>query len=1058
MATCQSCGTDNAADATFCSACGEKLDTAPSKPREIRKTVTVIFCDVTDSTELGERLDPESLRSVMSRYFDRMKSVLEAHGGTVEKFIGDAVMAVFGVPALHEDDALRAVRAAHEMRTALAELNDEFESELSVSLATRIGVNTGSVVTGPATGQHLVTGDAVNVAARLEQAADAGEILIGSDTFDLTRDAIDAEPVDPLDLKGKAKRVDAYRLLSVRPGALGHERRLVSPMVGRERPLQALREAFDAASDGGTSSLVTVLGPAGIGKSRLVSEFISGVGERATVLAGRCLSYGEGITYWPLAQMATEAAGISESDPPDRAREALRRALAEASDADIVTAHLAVMLGLDDGPLEAPWAVRRLFEALASRRPLVSVVDDVQWAEPAVLDVIEHIADWSDAPILLLCMARSEFLDSRPDWTRRNGNATTIVLEPLSEPESDALIEKLLGRLTSDIGQRIRSAAQGNPLFVEEMLSMMVDGGVIVREGEDWTATTDLAAIQAPPAISALLAARLDRLPDDERAVLEAASVVGEVFERSSVRALVHESIRSDLDRHLGSLLHKDLIRPSPSDIGGELGCRFRHILLRDAAYAAVPKSECAQLHASFAKYLATALGERATELDEFIGYHLEQAHRLRTELGMRDERTNSIARAASEHLAAAGHRAFQRSDTLATVNLLGRAARLLDSGDPARLGDAWMLGMALLTNGQVAAAREVLEQAQQRALEMGDDVASAYVETVLWSEEFAGPDVDVESWEASAERLIILFEGISDHRGAALAWIQKAEASWYLNRFGDAAAGGDRALEHATIAGDRRSEGEAREVVIAGLWAGAHPIPASLPILRKTLEDARNDGDRRLEAVTLRRIGLSALFLGQIDQARGLCQESRQIVWDLGHVISFWSMATSTSLVERLAGNLEAAADDLRESCEQLEDLGQLGYLSTNAAMLAEVELDRGDAAAAERWVEVAEDVVSPSDIDARMLIELARGLIAAEQGYSDAESHLRASVSLADATDSLVRQGRTRLALVRLLAKDRSAEAEALAREALARLEAKGAIVYVNEARDLLAELEAP
>ena len=606
MWRCPSCGGENSPQARFCNLCGAPLTTTIPSPREIRKTVTVVFCDLTGSTALGERLDPESLRSVMSRYFDRMSAVLKAHGGTVEKFIGDAVMAVFGVPIVHEDDALRAVRAAQEMREALVVLNDKLDAELAVTLQERIGVNTGSVVTGdPASGQRLVTGDAVNVAARLEQAASPGEVLIGEATFHLVRDAVETEPLDPLALRGRADVIGAYRLLSVNPGVAGHLRRLDSPMVGRESQLELLTDAFETATADAACHLITVQGPAGIGKSRLVKEFEAVVRERATTLIARCLPYGEGITYWPVTQIVGLATGISETDPPDRAREALRRALADAPEADVVAAHLAVLLRLDDGPLEAPWAVRRLFEALARRRPLVAVFDDVQWAEPALLDMIEHVADWSrDVPILLVCIARSEFLEIRPGWGSTQ-SATSIYLEPLTEPQADMLIQNLLGQssLTADIRKRIRTVSQGNPLFVEEMLSMLLDEGVLVQEDGNWMATVDLEAVHAPPAISALLSARLDRLSGEERVVLEAASVAGEVFERSDIRALVPESMRTNIDRHLGALLRKDLIRPSPSDKGGDLACRFRHILLRDAAYEAVPKAERAALHEAFATH-----------------------------------------------------------------------------------------------------------------------------------------------------------------------------------------------------------------------------------------------------------------------------------------------------------------------------------------------------------------------------------------------------------------------------------------------------------------------
>jgi class 3 adenylate cyclase len=773
VSACPSCGTENVPEAKFCSECGAGLaELVPA--REARKTVTVLFCDVTGSTELGERFDPESLRGAMERYFDRMQAVLEAHGGTVEKFIGDAVMAVFGVPRIHEDDALRAVRAAAEMREALADLNSDLEAELGITIVVRTGINTGEVVAGDRGGnQRLVTGDAVNTAARLEQAASPGEILIGERTFELARDAVDAEPVDPLALKGKAEAVGAYRLVSVQKRVAGHERRLDAPMIGRERELRTLLDAFAGVAADRACHLFTVLGPAGIGKSRLTREFGSLIAGRAALLSGRCLSYGEGITFWPITEMATQAAGISDEAPPEQARAALRTALGDAPDSDAIAAQLADVLGIGGGgPVEASWAIRRFLEALSLERPVVAVLDDIHWAEPTLLDVIEHIADWSrDAPILLLCMARPELLEERPGWGGGKRNATSVHLEPLSEPEADALIESLLGHpaLTPEIRERIRAAAQGNPLFVEEMLQMLLDDGVLVLKEDEWVATVDLTTVQVPPAISALLAARLDRLSPDERRVLEAASVVGEVFDPEAVRTLVDRKVKERLPEVIETLLMKDLVRPSVSDVGATDALRFRHILLRDAAYDAIAKAERAVLHEAFADHLAGTLGERASEFDEFIGYHLERCHRLRTELGHRDGRIELIGRRASEHLAGAGYRAFQRGDMGGAANVLGRAADLLPPDDPERLRMAWRLGSALTESGAIASAIEILEMTVERARHDGDDRAAGYAESALWIARIVSdPDLDLGLWASDADRLVTLFEGHGDAQGDA--------------------------------------------------------------------------------------------------------------------------------------------------------------------------------------------------------------------------------------------------------------------------------------------------
>ena len=1060
MVDCPNCGYANAEGAKFCSECGARLEAPVAGSREVRKTVTVVFCDVTGSTALGEHLDPESLRTVMSRYFERMQGVLESHGGTVEKFIGDAVMAVFGIPVLHEDDALRAVRAAGGMREALAELNEDLAREWSITLQTRIGVNTGPVVAGdPAAGQTLVTGDAVNTAARLEQAAEPGEILIGEDTYGLTRDAIEAEPVDPLALKGKAEAVGAYRLLSVRPGVAGHERHLDSPMVGRERPLRMLQQAFEGSAADDACHLFTVLGPAGIGKSRLVREFVSSIGNGATVLSGRCLSYGEGITFWPVAEMAIQAAGIGEDDAPERARAALREVVDETSEADVVAAHLAGLIGLESGgPVEPPWAIRRFFEAVGARVPLVAVFDDIHWAESALLDVIEHVAEWSrDVPILLLCMARPELLEVRPGWGGGKRNATSVHLEPLSEREADALIENLLGHpaLTQEIRERIRAAAQGNPLFVEEMLAMLVDDGVLVQKAGEWVATVDLSSVQVPPAISALLASRLDRLSGEERMVLEAASVVGEVFDRSSVVALLPDPVRSRADEHLGRLLLKDVIRPSPSDLGGSDALRFRHILLRDAAYEAVPKGRRAELHEAFAAHLLASLGGRASEFDEFVGYHLEQSHRMRVELGLHDEHTERVARSAFEHLRAAGLRAAERGDTPTTASLLRHAIDLRDPDDPERLELAWLLGFALSDSGSIPEAIELLSDAATRAEAVGNERAAAYARCVLVSVQmFGDPEANVAIMKETAERALALFEAEGDDRGQALAWSTRGFAQWFEEHVEDARLSIERGIIHARAAGDRVMEGDLLGVIMGCNALGPTPVAEGIAQGELILAEARVNGNRRLEQSVMRSVGTMYTMTGAFDHARDLIAGSRALLQELGLTIEYWAAAQNAGRNEWLAGDLDAAADVLRESCEALETLGETAFLSTHATMLAELEVERGNSAEADRWIDVAERTGSPDDRATQIGIQRARGAVLAARGDPSAGEYFRRAVELVDETDMSPLRIDARLALAWWLQAQGSDETARVAREAIELADAKGARAMGDKARRFLSE----
>jgi class 3 adenylate cyclase len=680
--------------------------------------VTVVFTDLKGSTSMGEQLDSETLRQLMRRYFLTMETILERHGGTVEKFIGDAIMAVFGVPAVREDDALRAVRAANEMRTALAELNDSLEARWGVRLRVRTGVNTGEVVAGdPSRGHGFVTGDAVNVAARLEQSAEEDEILIGGDTLRLVRDAVTVTPVEPLTLKGKAEKFPAYRLEAVEAGAPGFSRRLDSELVGRTEELDRLRAALDRAVAGRASELVTVLGPAGVGKSRLAAEFVASLGDEATVLQGRCLPYGEGITFWPVGELVKGAAGITEEDAPGPVRDKIAALLpADSDEAEPILQRMAGVLGLADpasSPVEIFWAVRRLLETLAAERPIVVVFEDVHWAEPTFLDLIEYlVASSRDAPILLLALGRTELLELRPGLSGLAADG--LSLAPLSGDETRSLVENLLGggEVAPDVAEHVLAAGEGNPLFVEELLRLLLDEGRLERVGERWQAADGLEAVSTPPTIQALIAARLDRLQPGERAVVECAAVIGKLFWPSAVRELSPPEVRDGVDDHLDALIAKQLVTASGGTrFAGEEGMAFSHILVRDVAYQAMLKALRADLHARSSDWIERTAGERAVEYEEILGYHLEQAHRYLVEVDPGDERTADVGVRAAARLAEAGGRALARYDMPAAINLLERASSLLAEDDPTRRDLALKLGIALAGSGQLTRVNSLLSE-----------------------------------------------------------------------------------------------------------------------------------------------------------------------------------------------------------------------------------------------------------------------------------------------------------------------------------------------------------
>jgi class 3 adenylate cyclase/tetratricopeptide (TPR) repeat protein len=907
---CPSCGEENPERFRLCGYCGAALGQT-SAARETRKTVTILFTDVTGSTALGERLDPESLRDVMGRYFASMREVIERHGGTVEKYIGDAVMAVFGVPLVHDEDALRAVRAAAEMREALERLNVNLLEERGVSLQARSGINTGPVVVGTSgPGEAIVVGDAVNVAARLQTAAAPGEIVIGGATHGLVRDAVVVGRAESLELKGKADPVVAYRLQQVAPGAEGHRRRLDAPMVGRERELDALQQAFERTVSAASCQLFTILGSAGVGKSRLVAEFLGVIRDRARVVRGRCLPYGEGITYWAVAEIVRQATGIEEGDTAETAIERIDRFVAGMPEAPAIGRGLVGLIGLEASAAqeELVWAFRRALEHVADEGPLVVLIDDIHWAEPTLLDLIESLADLArDSPILFVCPARPEFLDARPTWGGGKLNATTILLEPLTEGSALALIDELVpgGALPPAVRSRIADAAEGNPLYVEEFLSTLIDDGALVADGEGWVASRDLESIAVPPTIQALLAARLDRLAPEERAVAERASVVGRVFDQPSVVALSPAEGRSEVPRNLIGLVRKELIRPDRSGLAQGDAFRFRHMLIRDAAYERLPKSERAELHELFAGWLDQAAGDRRSEVEEMVGYHLEQAFRYRKELAPVDERARDLAARAAQRLIAAGGRALERSDVAAAVNLYGRAAALLDPDDAVRLAILPDLARVLNLTGRFEESKARFAEAIERSEAAGDERMLARARVMRYL--VLDSDLSSADFRQIADECSAIFERLADDRGLALAWRLRGEASWKDGNVAGDEAAAARALEHARRAGSHWEETQIVNGMSIDLYWGPTPVAEAIRWCNDIL--ARAPDDRAIEMGIDHALAHMHARLGDFDLARSLAARCVEIAAESGQRSSAASLTEVVADVETLAGDHEAAA-----------------------------------------------------------------------------------------------------------------------------------------------------
>ncbi|HEX8967030.1 MAG TPA: adenylate/guanylate cyclase domain-containing protein, partial [Chloroflexota bacterium] len=874
MQVCPNCGEENPARFRLCGFCGTPLAQALPQ-QEVRKTVTIIFSDLQGSTSLGERLDSESLRELLSRYFEVMRTVIEEHGGLVEKYIGDAIMAVFGLPRVHEDDALRAVSAALGMQRALATLNDELQRRWGVRLVNRTGVNTGEVVAGdPSSGQRLVSGDTVNVAARLEQAAPALETLIGESTYRLVRHVVDVEDVEPLELKGKSERVPAYRLVGVRERQAA-ARRTNAPMVGRDAELSVLLDALGEARLTAAARVVTLLGDPGVGKSRLTEELTTRVVDEARVLRGRCLSYGRGITFWPLVEIVRDAAGLRDSDPRDLSLQKLAALLPRAPD---VVERVASAVGIGEAtfPLEEiSWGTRKLFEALAAERPVVVLIEDVHWAEAAFLDLIEYLAAHVSAPLLIVCSARPELLEVRPTWRDAMG-WQHLELEPLSRAESALLVDNLLGSsdLPATLLDRVSTAAEGNPLFVEQLVAMLRDEGFIRRhegDGGGWRVTRDLSELAVPGSIQALLAARLDLLTNEERAILEPASVIGQTFPEDALLELVPEAVRPGLKGHLVNLIRKRLVEVHASQSASQW-YRFHHILIRDTAYNRLLKRARATLHERFADW-----GERvnrgrdgALEYDEIHGYHLEQAYRYLVELGPLDDRGTRLGARGAAHLGAAGTRAFERGDMSAASNLLQRAVALMAEREHERAALLPRLSEALMESGEFGSADEFLHEAIETATQQGDEIllADAILSRLLVRHHAAE---DLGAWfeevVRETQRLIPPLEERGADAELAKAWRLAAFVHGSVCQWQAVASCVERGIEHARRAGRRRIEARMSANLAQALRDGPTPVPDAMRRCSEIVADGLVD--QQAEVLTMLHLAFLLALSGDIAAAR---------------------------------------------------------------------------------------------------------------------------------------------------------------------------------------------
>ena len=1024
----------------------EEPEQPPSTPlpvsREARKTVTAVFFAITTSSEQGDRLDPEALRHVTARAFDELQDAVERHGGTVETITAAGLSAVFGLPAVHEDDALRALRAADEARTRLTGLAEQLAATHPVRLAVTIGVSTGEVVTGGSKrSQPRATGEPLTASARFGQAGDLGEIVVDEATRRVARHAAIVEPATV-----GLERV--FRVVELELGGDGRRAtgRFDSEMVGRERERRRLLDAFEQATSDRSCQLFTIVGPAGVGKSRLVREVLRDVSGQATVATGRCLPYGEGITYWPVLEVVKDLAGLDDADTPEQTRFRLAALLEGVDERDRVAERVAQTIGSSTEVAavdESSRAVRTLFAAVASQRPLVVVFDDIHWGETTFLDLVEEIAEKSrDAPLLLLCMARPELIDVRPGWGGGKLNATSVLLEPLSDTECGRLIENLVGEteLAAEVQSRIAESAEGNPLFVEEMISMLVDDGLLVREDGRWAATRDLGRVPVPPTIQALLAARLDQLDSEERATIEAAAVEGQVFHQGSIAMLTPAA--ASVSESLDALVRKELVRPGPPVFSGERAFRFRHLLIRDAAYEAIPKQARAGLHERHVRWLEAKAGERSGEYDEIIGYHLEQAFRYHADLGTLDGDSQALGRRAAERLGTAGRRAFLRSDALAGVNLISRAVAMLSPADPLRV-DLVPNVRAVQGITDLTWADRVLTEAIEAAATTGDRQLAAHALVQRgFLRLFNGAEVTPGELIDVSKRAIAAFDELHDELGLARAWRLVAQAHYLDRDMQSCAEASERALEHVRRAGDRFEEREIVEWLVIALLLGPAPAPDAIRRFERLLGEVGDDPFLQAEILG----GLAPLVAMQGRQAeaddivaRGgtIMEESGEWVW----IVFFWRAS-----IHLWRGDASAAEQELRPAYEMLKRIGEQSHFSSLAHALANVLYAQGLYADAEQMTRECEGASRPNDVHSQILWRSIRAKTLARRNEID-EALLLAheAVVLAQESDFLPAHADALADLAEVL---RLAGQEAAARAAL-----EDAIVLYEQKGNLLA-----
>jgi class 3 adenylate cyclase/tetratricopeptide (TPR) repeat protein len=966
MPVCSNCGEDNPERARFCLACATPLAEAPAAARKERKFAAALFADLVGSTALAEREDPEVVQTVVNRAFDRLSEEVERYGGLLEKFMGDAILAVFGVPIAHEDDPERAVRAAIEMQAVLGELNRSFAAEGKTSLEMRIGVEAGDVLvdldraSGPR--DRMLTGDAVNVAARLQTAAKPWQIVVGPAVYAATKEVVDYRELEPLSLKGKEQPVPAWQALRIKMRRRGERPSLglEAKLVGRDEELGLLRQTFHRVQKEGRPALVTVLGPAGVGKSRLASELLAYLDSLPTLAywrKGRCLAYGN-VSYSALAEAVKAQCEILEDDPPEVAAEKARRSAESLFGDEDIVPQIRALVGAGGGTFsreELFDAWRRFLERMAARLPFVLVLEDIHWADAGLLDFIEHLADWARGPILVLTLARPELLELRPGWGGGKRNYSAIYLDPLTPEEDAAMLEDLLGGpLPPDLRRLVVERTEGNPLYTEEIVRMFVDQGVLrATKASRLELAQPVEQVEVPRSIHALIAARLDGLPPQEKLLLQDAAVVGRTFWSGAVARL---AALDPVEVHaaLGRLRVKEIITPrEPPAFSGELEFAFRHVLIRDVAYESLPKALRATKHVDVARWAEERAGDRGDELSEVIAAHYLQASAYREELGERADPDLEVAACRWAWLAAdRAMRLWQQAEGLR----LYRAA--LDLGERLQLQ---MQDLARLSEATATAAvgladyRDVstlMRKALERYELVGDQAAVGWMESRLARTAFEeGKEAEVLPW---ADRAVARLEPLGDsfHLAATLDFLgnyhrrrgRLEEAEPLLRRavrmafnIGDRVTEGQASLSLGVVLLHHGSIDEGMSLIERGFAIGqeagdlelslrAHNSLASClmdfapdyergwSVLWEGIEMSQRSGRRDHEGWLWQNVGNYGYDQGRLDELERAARMSREIGEDLSYAHLILGAGYYDALLAFLRGDFDQAEENVKE------------------------------------------------------------------------------------------------------------------------------------------------